>query len=310
MRLSNMNMQDNIEKKYTIGSSPESKSIEIWSVMLLSYYPKDWRKALRANIQAALSMLHCGPQDILRGLYAGNYAADAENILFYNLGQRCFSHTVTRGLKFERTSTFVRPPQALGETYAHYYRYAVVGIGEGFAHWNKTQVLASWEPIAIPRLTSETNPAHIWYPVASNPLEVLHVPEQKLAHFGISIILTVPSSVINVTLLLKPLLDGLISAFHSHTGEKLEEFSCLLGSILRVEPLAIEPLLLQHQRAILGSRALLSSRKSRSGIQWQPADDLCVACEVFVQRHADPQWWIAGSLFAVEDRLQGLTPAT
>jgi len=43
-------------------------------------------------------------------------------------------------------------------------------------------------------------------------------------------------------------------------------------------------------------------RPYRSRIKWDPADDLCLAAELFVQPYPAKDWLISGKLFEIEYR--------
>jgi len=75
---------------------------------------------------------------------------------------------------------------------------------------------------------------------------------------------------------IKPLLDGLVSALHSHDGSSHEVIAASLGDVGDAERLW--RLLNDPAGAILGRRRLVRPHGSRTA--WNPADELCGAFRV------------------------------
>lgn len=101
--------------------------------------------------------------------------------------------------------------------------------------------------------------------------------------------------------IVKPTLDGIISAYHSHEGtdgaaeaQRLAEAGLGSTETLRDQ-------LHDRRWAALGGRRLLSSF-GPTGVQWNPADDLCVAAHITLSighsvedgHHA--RWRLSGEL--------------
>ena len=81
-----------------------------------------------------------------------------------------------------------------------------------------------------------------------------------------------------VAAVVKPLLDGLVSALHAHNGA---HHDVLLPRLAHLgQPDAIWSLLCSPDAALLGTRRLIRPHGER--IAWNPADELCTACSVRV----------------------------
>ena len=78
----------------------------------------------------------------------------------------------------------------------------------------------------------------------------------------------------------------------------MKQISQRIGDRLGKNSDAIEELLSRKDRAILGQRQLVWLRSS--GVQWNPADDYCLATEVVVDSHFGSQWSISGTLFEID----------
>ncbi len=125
------------------------------------------------------------------------------------------------------------------------------------------------------------------------------MPERPLTQFGLSIVVTIPDT-ITATLasLIKPIIDGVVSAFHMYRGPEIGRISQWLEVEPGQTPDAIANLLQQPEQAVLGERRLLYS--FRNGFKWNPADDLCLAAELFLHTHAGKDWQLSGELFEIE----------
>lgn len=86
-----------------------------------------------------------------------------------------------------------------------------------------------------------------------------------------------PASIsLNLTSIIKPLLDGLISALHCYDGNKLDEVAARIATKL-LEP-AGEVRNLLKSDGVLGARSVPHLRGD--GLQWSPADNLLTAAEI------------------------------
>jgi hypothetical protein len=110
---------------------------------------------------------------------------------------------------------------------------------------------------------------------------------------------------VNLSGVIKQLLDGIISAFHEQDGlldpVAIKRLVALLGKNSR----EIEDLLYDSESAVLGKRK--SIHPFRKGIQWNPADDLRTAIKVSLEDSLDGQkWLISGELFSVVQQIPEL----
>ncbi len=250
-------------------------------------------------------MLKAKPNQVLHAVYGaqGDEFCDAENILFYNVGPGFFTHVAGRGVRFERAYSYPDPSQALLANHLHYHRYATVDANDTFSHWQPDRVLAKWSDVQLPRTASATTASSVWYHMKSGLVDICQLPSEELKLFGLCVIVKAPANdAINISGVMKPLLDGLIAAFHAHNGEKIEQISQRLGATLHTDQSAVVKLLNDQSGAILGRRRLLGP--FRKGIMWNPADDLCLAAELLVERHDGNGRLISGSLFEI-DRKRG-----
>src|SRR5207248_1002785 len=97
---------------------------------------------------------------------------------------------------------------------------------------------------------------------------------------------------------MKPLLDGVVSAFHVHDGSQGAELAKRLAVSIQAPPAGILEGLTDEQWGLLGPRVLV--RPYRNGVIWNPADERLVA--VLVETATAVESELSGELFEVEPR--------
>ena len=113
--------------------------------------------------------------------------------------------------------------------------------------------------------------------------------------------LQIPSPFLNLTSVIKPLLDGVICAFHFDSNPDpiaVQRLAATTG----LEREMILHRLQSPKTPILGSRRLLDPY--RSFVKWNPADDLCAAFRIRRVTRAAPgdsdAFSLRGSLVEIE----------
>lgn len=290
---------------YTVrGVEPGHDVVEGWSVKGLPFEPKGVDREFRDALRRAIRQLSVAPRDVLHGVYASEVVAncDAENILFYNVGIRPFRRLTQLGLRFERA--YITPPIAPGVLcpYRHYHRYWMSSRADRFRHWDKVQIVARFEAEAITTMAELLAASSIWYRVKRGDTAILNNSAILGQHFGISItIRKPPDSALSLASIVKTVLDGVISAFHAHDGTKLDDVSERLGAKLGIATIDARSQLLEKRLDLLGTRKLVWPYKN--GIQWNPADDRCVAAELLINgTGTESGWELSGELFRVRPR--------
>jgi hypothetical protein len=209
---------------------------------------------------------------------------DTENILFYNVGAGCFTEVAILGIRFERRFDSPSPPDDLPAPALHYHRYERAAPGRPFLYWREHELLGDFGDVALPRLTEETRPVAVWLPVRRAVLDTLPdaaSDRRSLQPFALRLRLHAPRPRPEPVRIIKPLLDGTIAAFQRHDGSQLDDVAQRLAAQLSSSVAEIAPLLVDPRAALLGAGRLVVLRAA--GVQWQPADDRCVACELVVE---------------------------
>ncbi len=289
-------MTDRTAPRYVIRVRTGGEELEAWTTTRLPFQPKGWLRDLRAQMRDGLRQLDGADGAVFHGIYASPLpdSCDAENVLFYNVGLNYLPRARGRGMRFERGYTVPPAPETLASAALHYHRYRV-SDSEGFFGWSQGRTLARWSsPLGV----APTHSATVWKALKFGQLDAIDLPPTRVERFGVRATVSAPSA-LDAALLMKPVLDGAISALHAYDGSEVELIADRLARSVAIEPRVVRALLLDRERAVLGPRRFLWPRDD--GVQWNPADDACLAAELLVTQGRN--WHLAGELF----ELQALT---
>jgi hypothetical protein len=175
----------------------------------------------------------------------------------------------------------------------------LAALTEGFSAWRLGETVAQLGPLSLPAITADLKPDAVWHAVAEGAVEPIDSAEGR--RFAVVVDLRGPmSGSFNAAAVVKPLLDGVLSALHVHNEWATAHAPAeRLGPRLNRDITEIEELLSDRHRAVLGSRAVVHLRGA--GVQWNPADHLCVACELRVSPSRGG-WQLIGAIHLVEPR--------
>ena len=100
--------------------------------------------------------------------------------------------------------------------------------------------------------------------------------------------------------LVKSLIDGTVAAFQAH-GDRvaLTEIAARLASATGEQASLIARALLDDKRAVLGRTGRLVHLRG-TGVQWNPADNLCLPGQVLCRAALGNTWSLSGEIYAVE----------
>ena len=203
---------------------------------------------------------------------------DLENVLFYNVGTKFLNRAGRYGVRFERRFAAPPLPENKLAPMPHYHCYALTSTNGQFKHWQNGAQVAHWT-FSAERAADLRDCARVWLALKQNGK--VTVGTDTLAgplQLRISIAIPQGSGLAAMTFL-KPLLDGIISAFHAHDGDDEMEIARRLARRTGANAEVITDLLRQRKSAVLGTRRLLW-KWGMNGVQWNPADERCVAVEV------------------------------
>jgi hypothetical protein len=270
-----------VRDPYIVQSSADV--VQMWSTVRLPFEPRGWLIDMRTDLRRALQDLSRTSAGRLHAVYSAaddGALVDTENVLLYNVGGTALRPLMTRAVTFERS--YQVPPQPPGPVLGdgqtlHYHRYSEVS-DNSFEFWKPGRPMAAFANVPVELVTK---PAPVWKAIrdyAEPPAETATAPTRFL--INVQITDTRESSPADsVASIVKPALDGIISAYHSHAGsdgvveaQRLEQAGIGTAATLQTQ-------LLDRRWAALGARQLVKPFRE-TGVQWNPADDFCVAAQV------------------------------
>ncbi|PRY04008.1 hypothetical protein [Kineococcus rhizosphaerae] len=257
-------------------------AVKAWSQIRLPFKPRDQDQVrYLQKLKEAIAALdpHTGQALLAEYLSPDHAFVDVENVLLYNVGTAVFAPVVAAGITCRRG----RAPDE-----HHHVSYRVVpsppepGGGPLIG-----QVAADLET-ALPKTAGQWWAALRESAITPQPC---HPPASSAPAFTVDVTLTSPDPTrVRLPGLLKSLLDGLISCFHTHDSTN----AAVLQQRLAASGLPAHgwDLLMDDTTNRLGTRPLL--RPHGESIAWNPADERCEAFRVAVQ--AGSSWSLAAQL--------------
>lgn len=267
--------------QYVVHSANDA--VEMWSAVRLPFEPRGWQVNMRNELREALLDLSRTSSGRLHAVYSAaddGALVDTENVLLYNVGGTALRPLMTRAVTFERS--YQVPPQPPGPVLGdgqtlHYHRYSEAS-DKSFEFWKPVRPMAAFFDVPVDVVTK---PAPVWKAIrdyAVPPAEIATAPTRFLINVQITDT-RASRPVDSVASIIKPALDGIISAYHSHEGSdgvvealRLEEAGLGTAGTLQTQ-------LPDRRWAALGPRRLVRPF-GETGVQWNPADDYCVAAHV------------------------------
>jgi hypothetical protein len=285
-------------ESYLVRANPAGQAVEAWSAWRLPFdHLAPAQVSYRAELSSALRAL--GPGAVLHASCVSPVvtpAVDAENLIFYNVGAAAFQFLGSGALRFERVVAGPPlPPSPVAFMPSHYGHYSITSGDPVWLHTVQGRQMAGCGGVDCPRLEHVPTVWRVMKPAMIALPGALWAPRDPIAvRLGISAAASVKLS---LPALVKPLMDGFVSALHSYEGEQLDEVAARLGAQL-VEPTAVvRALLEQATAAVLGPRAVPHFRGP--SLQWCPADDRIIAGEVVREpwQGADGGCTVRGTVF-------------
>lgn len=263
---------------------PAPGIVELWSTVRLPYQPRDWVLEMRNDLRRALRALAHTSGGHLHAVYGAaddGAFVDTENVLLYNVASGALRPLMARSVTVERNYETPRPPDnglADGAS-LHYHRYSEAR-GDTFEFWTPGKRLGAFTDIPVDAI--DDKPAPVWKAIrdfAAPPAETATAPTRFLLSLHVTD--TRKDKPANSLVdMVKPTLDGIISAYHCHEGSdgvvealRLEEAGVGARATLRDQ-------LLDRRWAALGPTRVVRPSKAAGRVKWYPADDFCVAAHI------------------------------
>jgi hypothetical protein len=141
--------------------------------------------------------------------------------------------------------------------------------------------------------------ADVWLNMKHGLNELLNESEEIPEKFVLKMRLKAPKYLRpSLSNLLKPLIDGAVASFHVHNGIHNKQIVERLSRNLGLSQTEISSSLYDNAHAVLGERNLLWPWGN--SVQWNPADDCCVAAEILWETSSDRIIEFSGTMFETE----------
>ena len=257
------------------------------------------QEQLRTAIRERLRVLDAKRDEVLHSTFLGpkHPAADVENLALYNIDDtgRSFARAARFGLRFELAPGV--PSSPTGKEYAYGYRYELAPRRAPFRHWAESRELVSWDWVDLGRFFGEKKLEQVWLALARTTTTIASPGIPNAAPFAVRLTIRPPRSTTPALgALVKGVVDGVVSAFQAHCdGSNLVELATRLARVIPASPEEIQALLTSEDKAVLGAVPRLLHIRG-AGVQWAPADDMCLAGELLATHATTGSWALKGSI--------------
>lgn len=254
----------------------------MWSTVRLPFEPRGWLVDMRNDLRGELQELGRTSSGRLHAVYGAaddGAFVDTENVLLYNVGGKALRPLMAHAVTFERRYQVPPPPPGIGLINGkalHYHRYSDASETSS-EYWKPAKPLGAFFNVPV---GSVDKPAPVWNAIreyATPLIEPASAPTRFLINLQITD--TQQPGAGSVASIVKPALDGVISAYHGHEGsdgnaeaQRLEAAGIGTAEILQKH-------LLDQRWAALGARRLVKPFGAM-GVQWNPADEFCVYAHI------------------------------
>jgi hypothetical protein len=290
---------------------PDGGLAEVW-LWAGHYIPFDrlssGQREAREALRLAVRSMAAGTGEILDASYAGFKPAsmDVENLVLYNIdaaASGCFQPGVRHGVRFELAAG-PRRMSPSDQRFACSYRYRLTSPGSELSYWRPARRLAGFTEAGLGRFPASRRLEQAWLAIHRAEPEVAGQGIAAGAPFAVLLTLGCPraKTVVAGPELVKTLIDGTVAAFQA-PGDLADsgEISARIGAATAEPPGVITKILADDQRAVLGASGSLVYLRG-AGVQWNPADHLCVAGQVLIAETTGDSWTLSGDIHAVEPR--------
>lgn len=277
------------------GTSKVNQCVQLWSSLRLPFEPKGEALLARSGLRAALEGLRGSPDHLLDAIFTSleRDQSDLENLLLYNVGPSAFRPSGVRSVRLRR---FFAAPclSPSGSWYEHHYRYMLRPRVAALP--DDASMIASFDTDSM-QPSSLGDAWSVWHGLKRGQVKLFE-PIEESVRLGLRISVETPSPTVSPFSIIKPVIDGVVTALHCHDGSAIDLIAGRLAPRLLLPEAEVVRMLLNDSAALLGKRRLVWPL--RDGLQLNPADDRLdeVSFEV---RGASLDSVVAGILYRAGD---------
>ncbi len=253
-----------MNKPYHLEATPSR--VDFYSTERLPLEPYGTMQVAREELRHALKLLS---PNAGHGLAASlttphQRCFDVENILFYNVGPARFKTSSFEGLTFRLNRAHLeRHP-----SFNYHHRYEILPL--------TPMAIEPHFSFELDRLNTTVKPHHVWWRACQ--VARANVPH-IVGDFRLKIEITGPVQSPGLTVIAKPLVDGIVSALHFMPGEPDTLAVSLVATSLGISSQSVAQALCDVRGKALGPRKKLL-RRAPKFVAWDPADGGCVDCSI------------------------------
>ena len=298
------------------GPDATDRCVELWTVERLRFETDQEdheRQMLTKHVAPAIASIRWRHGEVLRGTFISDERRkrqpDAENITFYNFGEKPF-RLAPNWIRFERSYSPAPPcPAELCEPPPYYHRWEPVSPEAGFRYWKQRGgLVVAWIGVPCSGVMGDKGGQEAWLALRRADSVTVFETRDSSPDLGVKSILRVPSGgTARAVKAVKAVVDGSIASFQHFSKSdrsRAEEVAEQLAKNLRgggKRPTAAE--LVDH---LTNPHRTLFPRppfNNRGRAQLNSYDEPCVVGEVQVivdEKVSSPT--LSGSIFLVEPR--------
>lgn len=262
---------------YTINSN--SKLVSVVSDFYVPFEPKRTNKEIREkvicllnDIKSSIKNLVVEEDELLLASYSESDKYrfyDVENMLFYNIGTSTFSNCCKTQLAFigdEQRFSQDKTPIRNNDN-KHSYFYKIVKANETKDLIDKKEIVAYWKDVDVNLEIPQS--AMRYYSAIRESATKINIKsslDKNFQLFGMKIDVTMPNKNLPASIM-KPMLDGLICAFHGEEGNAQNTLNLMFGNHTGQKYGCNDNL------NIFGKRQYVDVYRGVNSYKWNPEDE-------------------------------------
>lgn len=267
--------------------------VMICSKIKIPFEPNPKQTIFRDLVRSKLKALRPFDDQVLYAKYGctSSQFYDVENALFYNIGVAAFGTALNKetSVYFQR----IQPNEICGCEdceFQYFYHYSL-SLKENNKYWWEYKLICEWNDVPIGKVNSTSKATDYYLAIKQSPELVKCFEDGSETTLGLRIQLFIPRDChfTNVVNVMKPMIDGIICAFHTPDGIAVDEVSKLLN--IKKEVLS------STEKTCLGKCCYISPY--RKSVKWNPLDERLdyVAIEPILVD--DESFSFSGQIFAI-----------